>query len=91
MKRRSFLTGLCAIAPLLFLPRFEPVKWKRTERIWVPNPEYVTAPFHIEQILCQEFAQEFFNANLVLGRYHPDARFAIANGHLQEVPPYIKA
>jgi hypothetical protein len=60
MNRRSFLTGLCAVAPLLFLPKFESVKWKRTaQQLWVPNPKYATAPFEIR------FLDE-------PAKYHPD-------------------
>lgn len=34
MNRRSFFTGLCAAAPLIFLPKFENVKWKRTRDLF---------------------------------------------------------
>jgi hypothetical protein len=50
MNRRSFFATLALAAPLLFLPKLEPPKWKRDRVLWVPNPEYVKAPFEIRFI-----------------------------------------
>lgn len=46
--RRSFLRGLllAAVAPSVLLPKFKDAhKWKRTENLWIANPEYVTAEY----------------------------------------------
>lgn len=90
MKRRSFLTGLCAVAPLLFLPRFEPVKWKRTQRIWVPNPAWFTAqyeicPVDLPPIYYPAVIGDGFNLHALPKRYE------LVNGYFREVPLCIKS
>jgi len=52
VNRRNFIGALGAVlaasaAPSLFLPRLEPVRWKRNALVWVPNPEYVHAQFEM--------------------------------------------
>lgn len=51
--RRSFLRGIlvAAVAPSVLLPKFKDTyKWKRTETLWIANPEYVTATHEIKYI-----------------------------------------
>lgn len=58
--RRSFFKSLALLGaaaagcPGVFVPKFEPVKWKRTpslgRELYVPNPEYYTAQYEIYYI-----------------------------------------
>lgn len=48
--RRSFLKSIlvATVAPTLLLPKLgNRQRWKRTEEIWVPNPEWVNAEHEI--------------------------------------------
>lgn len=52
--RRSFfkkfgvLLGAASLSPTLFIPKFEPVKWKRNS---IVNPDWKSAPMEIRFIL----------------------------------------
>ncbi len=52
MKRRSFIAAILAgaVAPGLFLPRLEQVKWKRSGDIWIPNPNWRLAEYELVTI-----------------------------------------
>ncbi len=52
MQRRDFIKTLALAAPLLFLPKLEPVKWKRSLRsnLYVINPEWVQAKYEVSFI-----------------------------------------
>lgn len=47
MKRRSFLRGIitACVAPQLLVDCG--FKWKRTEAMWIPNPDWVKAPYEL--------------------------------------------
>ena len=54
MNRRKFfnsfgvLIGAASLSPSIFIPKFEPVKWKvQTKEICVINPDWLNAPYEI--------------------------------------------
>lgn len=76
MNRRGFIAGMAALAPLIFLPKIEPVRWKRSPaglwqfetRVYHFNPEWTTAKYEICFVgagpwpmeRCQTSGEEYF-------------------------------
>lgn len=88
MNRRSFFTSaglLVAGASVgLFIPKFEPVKWKvEPVRIqWVLNPEYANAPYEMGVV----------DANGIYAEHiHPLRYRRNAKGGYDQVPYLILA
>lgn len=57
MNRRGFFASLAAgisvaVAPSVFLPKLNPVHWKRVQSLWVPNPDWFNAPYEIALIVA---------------------------------------
>lgn len=108
MNRRNFFTSIGLIlagasAPGIFLPKFEPVRWKvkRPIRI-VPNPEYATAPYEtyfldMRPLIDQSIIDE--NAIIIERRLRDfdggfeywTPRFKLVNGEYVHVHPFIEA
>lgn len=102
MNRRSFFTSLGAIvaaaaAPSIFLPKFEPVRWKPPLifKRAVPNPAYETARYELyfidEPMLVDRL---IFNPKEFTGRwkFHLPVRgndFYPLSDEIVPIPPYI--
>lgn len=101
MNRRSFFTSLGAIvaaaaAPSIFLPKFEPVRWKPPLifKRAVVNPAYETARyefFYIDEPMLVD--RLIFNPKEFTGRWRflmpPRGNELTPDGKLVPVPPYI--
>lgn len=89
MDRRSFfksiavLAGAASLSPSIFIPKFEPVRWKRSSStignfICVVNQEYVTAEF--EEVIIQHPNARF--------KLPYPARYKMEDGQRIYIPPF---
>lgn len=73
MNRRSFFSSLAALAgaaslsPNIFIPKFEPVKWK-VPRKWIRNPDWVMAEYRMIIYSGQPYYDK-----MILHRREPEA------------------
>jgi len=50
MNKRDFLKSIligCVAPSILVASANDHYKWKKYNNIWIPNPEYITAPYEI--------------------------------------------
>lgn len=80
MNRRGFLTGMLkAGVAAAFLPGAGRL-WKRSEDIWVPNPEYVNAPYEVCFLMYGDTIKTF---------PYPK-RYKLIGSVLREVEPLVR-
>lgn len=100
MDRRGFfkslalMAGAVSVSPTIFIPKFEPVKWKRAAQFthsWAINPEWVNAPFEPRLY----FGEWTFTFKEMGQPVNPACsfpmRYKFENGVYVEVPPFIDA
>lgn len=54
MNRRSFIKSMLAAAVAPMALKGAGRAWKRTEELWIPNPDYVNAPIEMSWIWSPE-------------------------------------
>ncbi len=87
------LAAAASVSPTIFIPRFEPVRWKRRSCLMaVPNPAYETAKYEWSCVdMPILFDRKILVGLEVNGRLYPVRGNALdANGKLVDcIPPFI--
>ncbi len=102
MNKRSFFKSLALLTagavmapPGLFIPKLEPVKWKRSQLRAVPNPDYHNALYEIG-FNCHPSLHQYFELDERNGLYRLPGKFYPIRGNemdkygkLVSIPPFI--
>lgn len=93
MNRRGFfrslvlLAGAASVSPTIFIPKFEPVKWKVASPAYWLNPEWVRAPYEM-RFFYGSWRWTMENLGEALSDYSPRAVFK--DGRFVVIHPFLK-
>lgn len=83
MNRRGFLSGIIAAAIAPNFLKGAARQWRRTEELWIPNPNYVNATHEVEWLCSGDMFSNFDTAFLPSGEkllfHRMPTRFTLNN------------